>query len=103
MLHFFNFGSKLYDLRANVIWNGNCFSQKQKFSCMMNKLHIPQGEFLLWVEISGGGGGGGSDPGEILLYNTGKAKKNMCVYCHMLKKIRVGRSEILFFYFIFYN
>ena len=24
-------------------------------------------------------------------------KKNMCVYCHMLKKIRVGRSEIIFF------
>ena len=23
--------------------------------------------------------------------------KKMCVYCHMLKKIRVGRSEILFF------
>ena len=31
-------------------------------------------------------------------------KKNMCVYCHMLKKIRVGRSEIIFFFlnFIFY-
>ena len=29
-------------------------------------------------------------------------KKNMCVYCHMLKKIRVGRSEIIFFYFIFF-
>ena len=27
--------------------------------------------------------------------------KNMCVYCHMLKKIRVGRSEILFFKFYF--
>ena len=27
----------------------------------------------------------------------------MCVYCHMLKKIKVGRSEILFFFFfIFY-
>ena len=23
----------------------------------------------------------------------------MCVYCHMLKKIRVGRSEIYFFKF----
>ena len=21
----------------------------------------------------------------------------MCVYCHMLKKIRVGRSEMIFF------
>ena len=33
------------------------------------------------------------------------AKKNMCVYCHMLQKIRVGRSEIIFFLiiFIFYN
>ena len=31
-------------------------------------------------------------------------KKNMCVYCHMLKKIRVGRSEIFFFFnLIFYN
>ena len=28
---------------------------------------------------------------------TGQKKKNMCVYCHMLKKIRVGRSEIIFF------
>ena len=29
----------------------------------------------------------------------------MCVYGHMLKKIRVGRSEIIFlkFFFIFYN
>ena len=28
----------------------------------------------------------------------------MCVYCHMLKKIRVGRSEIIFLVnFIFYN
>ena len=33
----------------------------------------------------------------------GKAKKkNMCVYCHMLKKIRVGRSEILFFFILFF-
>ena len=33
-----------------------------------------------------------------------RPKKNMCVYCHMLKKIRVGRSEIIsFFSFIFYN
>ena len=28
-------------------------------------------------------------------------KKNMCVYCHMLKKIRVGRSEIIFFLILF--
>ena len=26
-----------------------------------------------------------------------KKKKNMCVYCQMLKKIKVGRSEIIFF------
>ena len=31
-----------------------------------------------------------------------KKKKNMCVYCHMLKKIRVGRSEILFFLILFF-
>ena len=29
-------------------------------------------------------------------------KKNMCVYCHMLKKIRVGRSEIIFFLILFF-
>ena len=35
---------------------------------------------------------------------SGQKKKNMCVYCHMLKKIKVGRSEIyIFFNFIFYN
>ena len=29
-------------------------------------------------------------------------KKNMCVYCHMLKKIMVGRAEMIFFFnFIF--
>ena len=28
-------------------------------------------------------------------------KKNMCVYCHMLKKIRDGRSEMIFFLFYF--
>ena len=28
--------------------------------------------------------------------------KNMCVYCHMLKKIRVGRSEIIFFFLILF-
>ena len=33
-----------------------------------------------------------------------KAKKNMWVYGHMLKKIRVGRSEIIFFFnLIFYK
>jgi len=26
-------------------------------------------------------------------------KKNMCVYCHMLKKSRVGRSALNFFFF----
>ena len=26
----------------------------------------------------------------------------MCVYCHMLKKIRVGRSEIIFFLILFF-
>ena len=31
-----------------------------------------------------------------------RPKKNMCVYCHMLKKIRVGRSEIIFYYFLFF-
>ena len=30
-------------------------------------------------------------------------KKNMCVYCHMLKKIRDGRSDFFFFLIIFYN
>ena len=29
-------------------------------------------------------------------------KKKMCVYCHMLKKIRVGRSEMLFFLILFF-
>ena len=29
-------------------------------------------------------------------------EKNMCVYCHMLKKIRVGRSEIIFFLILFF-
>ena len=33
-----------------------------------------------------------------------KAKKNhMCVYGHMLKKIRVGRSEIIFFLILFFT
>ena len=27
-------------------------------------------------------------------------KKNMCVYCHMSKKSRVGRSALIFFFFI---
>ena len=26
-------------------------------------------------------------------------KKNICVYCHMSKKSRVGRSAIIFFFF----
>ena len=29
-------------------------------------------------------------------------KKNMYVYCHMLKKIRVGRSEKLFFLILYF-
>ena len=38
-----------------------------------------------------------------LSHNKYKAKKkNMCVYCHMLKKIRVGRSEINFFFSLFF-
>ena len=35
------------------------------------------------------------------MYTKAK-KKNMCVYCHMLKKIRVGRLEILFFLTLFF-
>ena len=40
-------------------------------------------------------------------YDTYKApppqkKKNKCVYCHMLKKIRVGRSEMIFFLILFF-
>ena len=27
-------------------------------------------------------------------------KKSMCVYCHMSKKSRVGRSALIFFFFI---
>ena len=33
-------------------------------------------------------------------------KKSMCVYCHMSKKSRVGRSALIiifFFFFFFYN
>jgi hypothetical protein len=29
-------------------------------------------------------------------------KKNMCVYCHLLKKNRVGRSDLSFFFNIFF-
>ena len=33
----------------------------------------------------------------------GQAKKKyMCVYCHMSKKSRVGRSGLIFFFFFFY-
>ena len=39
----------------------------------------------------------GLEVGHIDLYMYLGQKKNMCVYCHMLKKIRVGRSEIIFF------
>ena len=38
-----------------------------------------------------------------IVYEVGnKAKKKMCVYCHMLKKIRVGRSEMIFFLILFF-
>ena len=30
-----------------------------------------------------------------------RPKKNMCVYCHMSKKSRVGRLGLLFIYLIF--
>ena len=30
---------------------------------------------------------------------TNKAKKNMCVYCHMLKKIRDGRLDVFLILF----
>ena len=39
------------------------------------------------------------------IFNTSedmRPKKNMCVYCHMLKNIRVGRSEIIFFLILFF-
>ena len=32
---------------------------------------------------------------------TLRPKKNMCVSCYILKKIRVGRSLLIFFYFKF--
>ena len=35
-----------------------------------------------------------------ILYNKAK-KKNMCVYCHMSNKSRVGRSGLIFFFFFF--
>jgi hypothetical protein len=28
-------------------------------------------------------------------------KKSMCVYCHMSKKSRVGRSGLIYYYFFF--
>ena len=54
------------------------------------------------------GGTGGPDPplrfvrGGVLCRGLMRQKKNMCVYCHMLKKIRVGRSEIIFFLILFF-
>ena len=30
-------------------------------------------------------------------------KKNMCVYCHMSKKYRVGRLGLIFFFFFYYR
>ena len=30
-----------------------------------------------------------------------RPKKNMCVYCHMSKKSRVGRSGLIFFFFYY--
>ena len=45
----------------------------------------------------------GCHPLRCLVISCYEAKK-MCVYCHMLKKIRVGRSETIFFLnFIFYD
>jgi hypothetical protein len=29
-----------------------------------------------------------------------QAKKKMCVYCHMSKKSRVGRSGLIFYFFL---
>ena len=41
--------------------------------------------------------------GRLSVHKACKAqKKNMCVYCHMLKKIRVGRSEKIFFLILFF-
>ena len=40
--------------------------------------------------------------GNACIVHIVKAKKKMCVYCHMLKKIRVGRSEIIFFLVLFF-
>ena len=31
-----------------------------------------------------------------------RPKKYMCVYCHMSKKSRVGRSGLIFFFFFFF-
>ena len=37
------------------------------------------------------------------LFTIRPKQNDICVYGHMLKKIRVGRSGIFFFNFIFYN
>jgi hypothetical protein len=36
----------------------------------------------------------------IILFLGGAKKKYMCVYCHMSKKSRVGRSGLIFFIII---
>ena len=36
----------------------------------------------------------------VLKYLLMRPKKNMCVYCHMSKKSRVGRSGLIFFFII---
>jgi hypothetical protein len=36
---------------------------------------------------------------EINLFYTKAKKKYMCVYCHMSKKSRVGRSALIFFFY----
>ena len=48
-----------------------------------------------------------SDSASVLLYlpictSLCIRPEKMCVYCHMLKKIRVGRSEIFFFLILFF-
>jgi hypothetical protein len=36
----------------------------------------------------------------MLFFVNSRPKKNMCVYCHMSKKSRVGRSGLIFFFLL---
>ena len=104
----FNEVSLLIEMLSNTVLFGSIISDEQFWIQVLQKLFL-KWRVLEWVTNKGKIFSDALSTTQMYLpyYRENCPKKilgqkNMCVYCHMLKKLgSVGRSEIILFYFYF--